>query len=86
MNYEIYRPAKTKLLVIEEFALIIKHHTPCFALYIRYPIVARRAWPLGRLHLASKGILHTMVRGNTSNTATRHFRTQIFPHDRILTM
>ena len=29
------------------------------ALYTRYPIVARRAWPLGRVRRASKGILHT---------------------------
>ena len=28
-------------------------------LYTRYPIVARRAWPLGRVRRASKGILHT---------------------------
>ena len=25
----------------------------------RYPIVARRAWPTGRVRRASKGILHT---------------------------
>ena len=28
-------------------------------LYTRYPIVARRAWPTGRVRRASKGILHT---------------------------
>ena len=28
-------------------------------LYTRYPIVARRTWPLGRVRRASKGILHT---------------------------
>ena len=33
-----------------------KHHA---MLYTRYPIVARRAWPLGRVRRASKGILHT---------------------------
>ena len=32
---------------------------PHFALYTRYPIVARRAWSLGRVRRASKGILHT---------------------------
>ena len=30
-------------------------------MYTRYPIVARRAWPLGRVRRASKGILHTKV-------------------------
>ena len=30
-------------------------------LYTRYPIVARRAWPLGRVRRASKGILHTNI-------------------------
>ena len=29
-------------------------------LYTRYPIVARRAWPAGRVRRASKGILHTI--------------------------
>ena len=36
-------------------------HLP-IALYTRYPIVARRAWPtgcIGRVRRASKGILHT---------------------------
>ena len=30
-----------------------------FGLYTRYPIVARRAWPTGRVRRVSKGILHT---------------------------
>ena len=32
-----------------------------YLLYTRYPIVARRAWPTGRVRRASKGILHTNV-------------------------
>ena len=31
-------------------------------LYTRYPIVARRAWPIGRVRRASTGILHTSTR------------------------
>ena len=44
-------------------------------LYTRYPIVARRAWPagfvqpLGRVHRASKGILHT-----SSNASFKSYR------------
>ena len=32
-----------------------------YRLYTRYPIVARRAQPLGRVRRASKGILHTSI-------------------------
>ena len=35
-------------------------HGQC-CLYTRYPIVARRAWPTGRVRRASKGILHTTM-------------------------
>ena len=32
-----YRPAKTVLLVIEEFALIIMQSSPCFAVFKNFP-------------------------------------------------
>ena len=38
-----------------------------FILYTRYPIVARRAWPLGRVRRASKGILHTNIHIERAN-------------------
>ena len=40
-------------------------------LYTRYPIVARRAWPLGRVRRASKGILHTRQKPKSNLYPTR---------------
>ena len=40
--------------------MLSKNNEYCLHLYTRYPIVARRAWPIGRVRRASKGILHTM--------------------------
>ena len=38
----------------------IQNNEYCLHLYTRDPIVARRAWPTGRVRRASKGILHTI--------------------------
>ena len=39
-------------------------------LYTRYPIVERRAWPAGRVHQASKGILYTNKNATLENNPT----------------
>ena len=49
--------------MLRQLKLILKENVD--VLYTRYPIVARRAWPvqpLGRVRRASKGILHTSGR------------------------
>ena len=53
--------------------------TSIFGLYTRYPIVARRAWPLGRVRRASKGILHTIIWFNFCyKKSAKHYQKNYF--------
>ena len=58
----LYRRARAWPSVLDRVrgrAKVSHIQPPGTCLYTRYPIVARRAWPAGRVRRASKGILHT---------------------------
>ena len=54
-GYKIFQKNPNFSIIFHKIQLLVS------CLYTRYPIVARRAWPLGRVRRASKGILHTSL-------------------------